>query len=96
MSAIRCKPSTYQANAIQQACFSSGLTNKVIAQRAKVDRHTLKSWLSGNTFPNPDRLAELSAVLGVPVSYILTGGGLVPPAPPVTYINRKEGDSSEW
>jgi transcriptional regulator with XRE-family HTH domain len=79
---------TYQAYAIRCAMALANMTTADLHERLGSRPETIRRWLNGSAYPGPYALAKLASALRVPVSYISTGGGLAPAAPPVTRIRK--------
>lgn len=66
---------------------AAGLTQKDLAQRVGIKTGTLRNWEDDLSEPRANRLSILAGILGVSLSWLLTGEGEGVPAP-------EEGDEN--
>ncbi|WP_254696885.1 helix-turn-helix transcriptional regulator [Octadecabacter sp. SW4] len=60
---------------------STGLTQKALAKKLGIKLSTLRNWEEDLNEPRANKLQMLSGVLGVSMSWLLTGNGTGPDAP---------------
>ncbi len=58
---------------IVEAREAQGLTLNEVAARVGMASRTLKNWENGATMPRPNKLQVLAGVLGVSMTWLLTG-----------------------
>lgn len=67
---------------IQDSRTNKGLSVSQLASRIGVKTETVKRWESGETDPRPNKLDQLSGILGVPMIWLLAGEDSHIPATP--------------
>lgn len=58
---------------ITEAMEAKGLSMDDLARQLGITVKTLKNWLSGRTMPRPNKLQMLAGVLGVSLTWLLSG-----------------------
>ncbi|HEX5362181.1 MAG TPA: XRE family transcriptional regulator, partial [Fluviicoccus sp.] len=85
---------TLNLPSINEALAQKGLNQAGLAERLAVSREAVSNWLSGESFPRPDKLLKLGLTLGLPLDQLVNRQE--PNAPVVAFRaaqNRKTTDS---
>ena len=72
---------------IQDSLVKAGLNQSGLAEKLKISREAVSKWLSGESFPSPDKLLRLGMLLGLAFERLV----LIPPAAavPVVFFRKK-------
>lgn len=77
---------------IEQAMASSGISQAALARTLGVSRESVRKWLSGLTFPRPDKLLRLAKTLDLSFQAIVVRNE---PAAPVVAFRKARGTKTK-
>lgn len=71
---------------LQDALIKAGLNQSGVAEKLKVSREAVSKWVTGESFPQPDKLLRLGMLLGLAFEQLVT----LPPAVAVPVVSFRK------